>query len=421
MINSVKKILKSKNDYNSQELIRNISIDSRRTKPGDLFFALKGEQTDGHYYVKDALKMGALACVVEKDMKTEKEIIVDDTLFALGEFARFYRNQFPVRTIGITGTNGKTTVKNLVAGIMKRKYRLLSSKKNYNSLIGVPLTIFNLSGDEEFLVVEMGTSSPGEIKRLCEIARPEIGVITNIGTGHLKGLKTLDGVRKEKLSLVYALPDYGFAVIGDNITKEINQKTATFSLNDCEKISSTEYGTHFIYNGRQFFTPLLGLANVYNCLAAITLTSLLKIEYKEQYSALSRIKPIPGRMEPNWCGNLLVINDTYNANPASMKNALDFISKLKRRKILILGDMLELGKRSKQFHKDIGRRAQKIGDLLLTSGKEAKYYGGRHFQNNKKLLNFFFKNINGDEVILVKASRALRFEKIVRELITALR
>ena len=421
MINDLEKILKPKNSFHSQELIRGVSIDSRRTKPGELFFALKGEHTDGHLYLNDALKRGAVGCVVEKSMNTEKEIIVDDTLFALGEFARFYRSRFHPCTIAITGTNGKTTVKNLIAKILEKKFRILYTKKNYNSLIGVPLTIIELNGNEEFLVLEMGTSNPGEIKRLCEIARPDIGVITNIGPGHLKGLKSLEGVREEKLSLIHALPDNGFAVLGENVTDEISQRFIKFSLNDCKDIRLTEYGSHFTYKEKKFFTPLLGLANVYNCLAAIIVTTMLNIDYQTQYTALTETAPTPGRMEPLWLKNLLIINDTYNANPASMKNALNFVNEIKRRKIVVLGDMLELGENSKELHIEIGEYAHRIGALLLTYGTDAKYYGGKHFKDRKKLLQYLLKKIEGNEVILFKASRALQFELIVNELMKELR
>ncbi|MEE8597337.1 MAG: UDP-N-acetylmuramoyl-tripeptide--D-alanyl-D-alanine ligase [bacterium] len=420
-IDSVIKMVHGRANMAGLELVRGVSIDSRTTKPGDLFFALKGEHTDGHLYTKEALINGSLAVVVENHTNVESEILVSDTLFALGQFAQRYRNLFNPKTIAITGTNGKTTVKNLISAILNKKYKVLSTKKNYNSLIGLPLTIFDLSADEDFLIVEMGTSTPGEIKRLCEIAKPYIGVITNIGPGHLKGLNSIAGVRQEKLALIDSLPDDGFAVVGEGVG-DINKKNfMRFSLDMLDDIKLTEYGSYFNYNEHQFFTSLLGIGNVYNCLAAICLTSNLGVEYDFQCDALEEIKPESGRLEPIHHNGLFIINDSYNANPVSMKTAIDFATSLKRRKIFVLGDMLELGRQSKNLHHEIGRYAKKRCDLLFTYGDNADHYQGKCFKDKDRLIRYLIENLNGDEVILIKASRALHFEYIVDDLLRLLR
>ena len=403
------------------ELVRGVSINSETTKPGDLFFALKGTRTDGHGFVDEALANGAVAAVVRQGRPCAHAVEVRDTLFALGELARHYRNHFPVRAIGITGTNGTTTVKNLVAAILSRHHKVVSTDKNYNSLIGLPLTILRVSGDEDYLVLEMGTNAPGEIKRLCDIARPEIGMITNVGPGHLEGLDSLEGIRKEKLSLINALPSDGIGVVGEGVAPMPRGNNTVFSASMLEEVDISERGSHFSFRGRSFTTGLLGMGNVYNCLAAICLTAQMGIEYETQREAVAEAKPEPGRMEPNMINGILIIDDTYNANPVSMKAALDFVARSNRRKIVVLGDMLELGEQSEILHQEVGVYAEQRADLLITHGDKSKLYGGYHFSLLNELLNFLGENIRGGEIILIKASRALLFERIVNALARRLR
>ncbi len=417
MIKDIARMIGSKTRVSCRELARGISINSKETEQGDIFFALKGEHTDGHFYTEEALMNGALAVVVEKNTSAEPEILVRDTLFALGQLAKEYRGFFKPKTIAITGTNGKTTVKNLLGAILQKRNSTLFTKKNYNSLIGLPLTLFDLSSDEEYLVVEMGTSSPGEIRRLCEIAQPDIGVITNIGPGHLKGLGSLEGVRQEKLSLLDSLPENGLAVIGEGIPDVIGIDVLRFSLDMCKDIELSEYGTSFTFNGNRFFTPLLGIENVYNCAAALCLTSKLGFDYTAQRIALGEIRHEPGRLEPIHINGLLIINDTYNANPVSMRSAMNYAAQLKRRKVFVFGDMLELGRQSNNLHREIGEYARERCDVLLTFGEAAELYQGRHFKKKDELVRFLIANLEGDEAILIKASRTFHFEEMVYDLL----
>ncbi|MDH4211843.1 MAG: UDP-N-acetylmuramoyl-tripeptide--D-alanyl-D-alanine ligase [candidate division WOR-3 bacterium] len=403
------------------DLARGVTIDSRETRPGHLFFALKGQHTDGHNFVNDALARGAIAAVVERTQSKANEIQVSDALYALGEFARHYRQYYRAKAIGITGTNGKTTVKKIVAAILGSGSNVLCTKRNYNSLIGMPLTIFNLCGDEDYMVLEMGTSAPGEIKRLCDIAKPDVGVITNIGPGHLEGLESLDGVRKEKSSLIEALPPDGLALVGEGFGEMPGRTVNRFSMDMLESVKLTEHGSYFSLGWKEYFTRLLGAGNVYNCLAAVCLTTMLGVDYATQKTALAGIKPEPGRLEPIRISRLLILNDTYNANPTSMKAAIDFIGQLGRPTIAVLGDMLELGKRSSQLHEEIGLYARSSVDLLMTYGRQSEYYGGGHYTEENELLRSLHENITGDEVILFKASRALRFERFVYGLSRLLR
>lgn len=420
MLNKAVKIMRGRSTVASNELVRGVSIDTRTLVPGQLFFALKGEHTDGHKYVTEASKKGAIGVVVQNKVDVANEILVNDTLFALGELARNYRNKFNSRIIAITGTNGKTTVKNLVAKILKTKYRIIFTKKSFNSLIGLPLTIFDISGDEDFIILEMGTSNSGEIKRLCDIAQPLIGIITNIGPGHIKGLGSIEGVKKEKMALIKSLPDNGFGIIGANVDGTNKKNLFRISIQDAKDIRVGEDGSFFNYRGNEFFTPLLGLNNVYNCLIALTLTDKLQIGVAEQQYALATITAEPGRLEPIKHNDLLIINDTYNANPISMHSAIDFVFSINRKKILVLGDMLELGNESEKYHREIGKYAKEHCDILLTSGQQAELFGGLHFTDKDKLVDYLFRHLNGNEVILVKASRVMKFEEIVRKLLKRL-
>lgn len=420
MIAEIAQMINGKFYDNPFELVRGVSINSSQTKPGDLFFALKGEHTDGHFFVKEALANGACAAVVEKGVTVHNDILVADTLYALGELARKYRRFSSATTIAVTGTNGKTTTKNLIGAIIKKKFKTMITEKNYNSLIGLPLTLLKINGEEDFLIVEMGTSNPGEIARLCEIAQPDAGVITNIGPGHLAGFHSIDEIKKEKLSLIEALPKDSYVLLGEGIDDLPGRVTARFSLRLAEDIELTEHGTYFTYQGNRFFVNLLGMHNVYNCIAALCVSSHFGIEYQYQSAALAEVKPEPGRMEPIRFCNLLILNDSYNANPMSMRAAIDFASQLGRPKIFILGDMLELGKQSAALHTALGDYARARCKLLLTMGKMARLYKGQHFVDKHALVRSLLKKINGEEVILIKASRGLHFEEIICELLRGL-
>lgn len=424
-IRDLVKVVRGRNPAAGRELIRGVSIDSRSVRPGEVFFALKGENTDGHLHLGSARARGAVAAVVGTAHGGPDEILVHDPLFALGELGRDYRDRYHPVVIGITGTNGKTTVKNILTRLLRTKYRVRSTWKNYNSLIGLPLTLFNLDGTEEYVVLELGTNHPGEIARLREICRPQIGVITNIGPGHLAGLGSVDGVRREKMSLLGDLPSQGFGVVGDGVFADCpppgnppdQGDIVRFSLNHAAGIELTENGSRFDHQGREYSTPLLGLSNVYNCVAALTVAHRIGLDPDPLRTALAGLAPEPGRMEPIRRGNLLVLDDSYNANPLSMKTALDYVAGLKRRRILILGDMKELGPESVVQHKAIGSYARERGDLILTMGDEAGYYQGRHFSEPKLLVDHLMEVLTGREAVLVKASRSLRFERIVTEIL----
>lgn len=420
MLTDIAQIIGAQSQTSSRELIRGVSINSKTTEPGDLFFALKGERTDGHKFVIEALSKGACAAVVEQVQNSPHQLCVKNTLVSLGELGLWYRSSYRPKTIAITGTNGKTTVKNVIAHLLSAEYKIHYTRKNYNSLIGLPLTLFDLNGEEDYLIVEMGTSNPGEIGRLCEIAKPDIGVITNVGAGHLEGLRSIEGVREEKLSLIRALPVDGYSFIGEGVDEIRRDRSLTISIDMAQDIKLSEQGSFFTYRNKRFHTPLLGMSNVYNCLVGLCVSDYLGGTPENQLSALGSIPIEPGRLEPIRRGSYLIINDTYNANPVSMKAAIDFITSLSRRTICILGDMLELGKKSKELHEEIGRYVGDRCDMVLTFGRHARYYRGKHFTDQVKLLSYLFHHLEGDEVILSKASRGMHFENFVMQLMREL-
>jgi UDP-N-acetylmuramoyl-tripeptide--D-alanyl-D-alanine ligase len=420
MVREAASFMNGRNDIRSNELVRGVSIDSRGLRPGDIFFALHGEHTDGHKYTNDAIERGACAVVVDHSTGCDKEIIVSDTLRALGAFARAYRRlcaSSHLCTIAITGTNGKTTVKNAIAAMLSRNWQVLSTPQNYNSLIGLPLTLFDLGHHHEYVVLEMGTSRPGEIARLCEIAQPDIGVITLVGPGHLEDLGSLQGVRREKLSLIESLPSDGIGFVGEGVGDVRGHNVIRIDRSLLFNVDVTEFGSSFVYQGHTFETLLLGSANVYNCLIALCVTQHIGVSYQMQYEVLRNMKPEPGRLEPLQHNGLMIINDTYNANPLSMKAAIEFAVQIHRPRIFILGDMLELGVHAKSMHEEVGNLAQEHSDLLLTYGPLARYYGGKHFTNKRDLAHYVKARLSGNELILVKASRAMHFEEIVNSLL----
>lgn len=416
MVENIAAMLKGRTKVADRDLVRGVSIDSRNVRHGDIFFALHGDRTDGHMYTQDAIERGAHAVVVDHPTGCGQEIVVDDTLYALGTFARKYRERCISRgakTIAVTGTNGKTTVKNAISAILSANHQVLSSCRNYNSLIGLPLTLFDLGPHHEYVVLEMGTSRPGEIARLCEIAQPDIGVITLIGPGHLQDLGSLQGVRREKLSLIDALPMDGSAFIGEGVGDIRGRNMVRIDQSQVFNVEITEYGSSFTYQGCRFTTPLLGTANVYNCVIALCVTDHIGVTAETQHEVLMAMKPEPGRLEPFWRNGVLFINDTYNANPLSMKAAIELAAHIQRPRIFIFGDMLELGVQAKQMHEEVGLLARENSELLVTYGQFARYYGGQHFIDKRELVHFVIASLSGNELILVKASRSMQFEDFI--------
>ncbi len=402
-----------------------VTTDSRQARPGQLFFALKGPNYDGHDFARQAYEKSGTGVVVEREIKdVARQIVVADTIKALGVLANFYRRRFAPTVIAITGTNGKTTTKNLIGDIMQGQAKTVMTEGTLNNQIGLPLTLLRLAPETRYCVLEMGTNHPGEIDYLCRIAEPDIGVLTNIGYGHLAGFETRNDLVKEKLALVRNLPPEGKAVVNATIKGVwTNCTVVTFSLHrngryHAARTVMDESGSTF-YVGKNFYrTGLLGRSNIENIVGAIATTQELGTPYAVQQPVIESIKPAAMRLEPVTIGPYFILNDCYNANPNSMKEALRFMGHLKRRKLAVLGDMLELGKSSVIMHKRVGEFAGRHVDILVTVGDQAKLYGGNHFAARDQAIDFITRQIRPGDGILFKASRALKFEELVAPVVS---
>jgi UDP-N-acetylmuramoyl-tripeptide--D-alanyl-D-alanine ligase len=438
-----------------EEKISGISTDTRTISKENLFIALKGKNFDGSMFLEEAIKKNVEGVIVEngkiKNETLEKLkfcIIVDDTLKALQDIAKYYRNKFKIKLVGITGSNGKTTTKEITAGILKSKFKVLKSKENYNNEIGVPLTLLNLNSYFDVVVLEMAMRNFGEISQLCEISSPDIGIITNIKESHLEILKSKKNIAKAKWELVEFLEKRkGIAVLNkdDFYLKKFAEKSKIekifYSIKEKAEVSAKnirflgENGFKFdlkikksIY--KDFILPLLGEHNIYNALSSIAVGVLIfKIEIDLVKESLKEIKPPKARLQLlNGINNSRIINDTYNASPNSMNSALEVLKKLKgKRKILVLGDMKELGKEEAKFHKIIGNKIKsKYFDLLLVIGELGKIIGENaklpkeniyFLKKHQEAVEILRKNLKEGDLVLVKGSHIMQMEKIVEEVI----
>lgn len=410
--------------------IRGVSCDSRTIRPGMVFFALKGKRFDGHNFVRDIKKRGALLCIVEKRVKGIPYILVKDTIIALGDLAAYYRRRFKVTIIAVTGSNGKTTTKNLIAAFLSTNHRVLKNPHSYNNFIGLPLTLFGLH-NQEIAVVEMGMSEKGEIKRLCQIADPEIGIITNIGPAHLETLGDMEGVRKAKLELLSYLKGKGSLIINgdDPLLQHLKgySRVYTFGIYEKADLRATRVevkgdSTNFWVEGRRYKMKLLGLHNVYNALGALLCAELIdKGRNKLWEKVLEDVKPEPMRIQIHHKGRITIINDAYNANPYSMIEALRVLSLFhNRRRIAVLGDMRELGKSSERFHQQIGKEVKRMADFTIAVGDDARFYldkGDFYFRKKEEAIKFIHRFLKPGDVVLIKGSRVMRMEKVVASIL----
>ncbi|MBL7170951.1 MAG: UDP-N-acetylmuramoyl-tripeptide--D-alanyl-D-alanine ligase [Candidatus Omnitrophica bacterium] len=391
---------------NPQKKIKGVSIDSRTIKPQELFIPLKGGHTDGHKFLREVKKRNA-AALVRKNFPQSyipvglPFIRVQSPLHALGDIANYHRQKFQLPVIAITGSCGKTTVKEMTARILACKFRVLKAEGNFNNEIGLPLTLLRLKKGDEAAILEMGMSSPGEIAYLTRISRPSIGVITNINPVHLEGCGNLDGVSKAKEELLLNLPEGAKAVLNydDVRLRRMGCKFPgeVISFGTGKKAGVAWRGVRadgirykkglmsFRLNGKERFDlPFLSRANLYNALAAIATASLFNISFARMRHALKSMRSLPQRLAMSEIHNLKIIDDTYNANPASYRVAIDALKSLEGRfgtpkgmasprYIVVAGDMLELGDASSREHFNLGYYIAKMGiDFLVTIGKWGK-------------------------------------------------
>lgn len=428
--------------------INGVCIDTRKIAKGNLFIPFKGEKVDGHQYVEQAIEQGAHASLWQEDVPNPPLhlpiLVVKDVLASLQELAKCYRNELDLKVVGITGSNGKTTTKDILANLLSLQYKVQKTEGNYNNHIGLPLTILGLDEDTKAAVLEMGMSSRGEIEFLTKLARPNAVIITNIGESHLLDLGSREGIAEAKLEIIAGLQDKGLVVYhGDEPLlrgrlEKFTGNVKTFGkgeqndLYPAEIIQSDKGSTFKIKEvSEPFYLPVLGTHNVLNALAAMLTANYLGIPFEKMNTGFASLKLTNMRMEQVVGGNgEKIINDAYNASPTSMKAAVELISNLPgyQKKILVLGDMLELGPKEDEFHYTIGKTLdrEKI-DFVFTYGRlgEMIAEGAKtvlredqvfSFNDKKILIDELKKNTDEQTVILVKASRGMRLEEVVSAL-----
>jgi len=434
--------------------VAGVSTDTRTLEPGELFVALSGPSFDGNVFAAQAAKAGAGALLLHAEcMPAPAELpaglpvlVHPDPRRALADLAAWYRSTLPMPVIGITGSCGKTTTKNVVATLFSRLFPVVASPSSYNNDIGVPLTLLMADRDTRLLAVELGTNHPGEIAALCRIARPTAGIITNVGASHLEGLGSLAGVAHEKGDLAASLPREGFCILNADcrFTPDIRSRTAarviTFSVDgsgekkgdlDATDLYFHSGGTTFRLNGLEVTSPLLGTHNVQNLLAALCVCHGLSIPLVDVLPGVAELRDGPQRMERIALGDITVFDDTYNSNPESLRAAVRVLSGLHghQGRVLVLGDMLELGDLAAELHHEIGREAAAAGiDRLVLVGELVKATAAGALEGGLSEESVFHfddvgaaaDELNGllvsGDVILVKGSRRMRMERIVRAL-----
>ena len=431
---------------NSEDkVISNINTDTRKIEKGDIFLALNGENFNGNKYVKDAFEKGASIAIVDQILYDENDIEgygtvikVENTYDALLELAKYYRNKLGLKVIGVTGSTGKTSTKDLVAAFLSEKYKVFKTKGNFNNHIGLPLMILQLDSSVDVAVLELGMSNLGEIHTLADCARPDIALITNIGLSHIENLKTRENILKAKLEItdffnedniliVNGEDEYLPSVTSDkySVIKTGYDDKFSFKASD---IKLTDSETSFVLNdGKEeklFKLPMVGAHNVMNALLGIAAARALDVTYDEMIKGLDNIEATSMRLEFLNGDGFTIINDCYNASPSSMKAALDVLKNYNgSRKVAILGTMNELGDEADNAHEDVGRYASEKVDLLITTGEyKDRYKDGMNNKNIKlydtkeNLIDDLSNVIKKGDTILVKASRGIKFEDIVKEL-----
>lgn len=426
-------------------LFASVGTDSRADCSGQLFVALRGERFDGHAYVAAAREAGAVAAMVDHPLPLDlPQWIVEDTRLGLGRLAGAWRDSFPGRVVAITGSNGKTTVKEMVAAILAQAGSIRATRGNLNNDIGMPLTLLS-ARDEDFLVLEMGANHHGEIGYMTDIARPDVALITNAGRAHLEGFGSVDGVARAKGEIARGLPADGvFVFAGDAVYADLwralaaGRRVLTFGLDGDADLRADRSAIRVAWTDAGFTTTvvarhdgheipmtlrLAGEHNARNALAAAATALALGIDPDAIRAGLATLTPVKGRLCPRRCGSAGVIDDTYNANPESIAAAIQVLAGLSGRRWLVLGDLGELGPQAKALHREIGDVARSAGvERLLSVGTlsaaatAAFGAGARHFADQDTLVGALRSELGADDRVLVKGSRSARMEYVVEAL-----
>lgn len=424
-----------------------IATDTRKSMVGKLFIALKGENFNAHEFIDQAEEQGAVACMVDEDIETTLPILrVSNTISAMGLLAKYVREQLNCPCIGITGSSGKTTVKEMIASILAMKGRVLATAGNFNNAIGVPLTLFRLTPEDQYAVVEMGASQVGDIEETAQLVNPDVAMITNVSAAHLQGLGTIEGVANVKGEILDYLKLQGTAVLEQDspwLARWMNQLSAsqqlrTFSIGNpaadyyasdirLSELGMAQFVAHTPVGEIEISLPVAGMHNVSNALAAMAATVAVGASLKECQLGLASVAAVKGRLQIlNGVHGCRIIDDSYNANPASLFAAMDLLKDFSGKRMLVLGDMGELGDKSESAHRDAGRQARAMGlDGLYATGPLSRFAvegfgaGAEHFETKAELaeaLTDMLKASEKDTVqwnLLIKGSRSAEMDELV--------
>ncbi|AJA47926.1 UDP-N-acetylmuramoyl-tripeptide--D-alanyl-D-alanine ligase [Clostridium pasteurianum DSM 525 = ATCC 6013] len=435
----------------SKEAFNHVSIDTRKIEPGSIFIAIKGDKYNANEFVAEASKKGAGLCIVDEIKFKEEDIskdtsiiIVENTRKALLKLAEFYRSTLDIKIVGITGSTGKTTTKDMTYAILSQKYKVFKTEGNFNNEIGLPLMIFNLDKSYDIAVLEMGMSNFFEIHNMAKAAKPDIALITNIGISHIENLKTREYILQAKLEITDYFnsnstlilnsdndmlskvnrEDKIYKIISTSTESDCELKAENVKLKEAEVVFDISRDNKVVFEG--FKVGLPGKHNISNALLAIACGEAFGLTYEEMNRGMEGLNMTSMRLDIIKGKKYTIVNDCYNASPDSMIAAIDVLKNIRgKRKIAVLGTMRELGEKAYDAHREIGTYAKKNSvDLLIVLGEfEQAYREG--FQNSEKIKKFnsteeasefLDKFIKEDDVVLVKASRAMKFEKIVSHL-----
>lgn len=422
--------------------VSGVRFDSRKIAQGDVFVAICGERTDGHEHIEDAAARGAVAALVSKPVSASIPCLtVADTVKAYGAIAAGYRKAADLRVVGVTGSVGKTTTKEMLACILSKAYRTAKSEANHNNNLGLPMTILDMPEDTQTAVLEMGMNHFGEMAYLTGIARPDVAVITNIGTMHIEHLGTREGILQAKLEILRGLPENGIGVFnGDepllwNVRNDGGHKKYYFGIENkladvvASEIVELEDGMRFQVAGLghrfELFVPVVGRHSVYNALCATAAALLMGVSPEKIQTAMSGFRNTGMRQRIYARNGVTIIEDCYNAGPESTEAALNVLESYKTggRRIAVLGDMLELGNRSSAEHYRIGRLVAQKADMLLTYGNNSvrmvtgAITGGmsaknaEHFDTHRDLAHVLKTRVSEGDVLLFKGSRGMQMER----------
>lgn len=418
-------ILQQKYNLLNLKEIANVVMDSRKVKENSLFFAIN----NGNNYIDEVLEKGATLVIADNYLGSDKRVIkVEDTIVAMQELARDYRKALKLVIIGITGSNGKTTTKDMVYSVLSQKYRCKKTEGNYNNHIGLPFTILQLEDGDEIAVLEMGMSGFGEIDKLCEISSPDYGIITNIGDSHLEFLKTRENVFKAKGEMIKYISEENLIVYGDDFyLRNLVGVTVGFGDNCKEQIrdfQDMESGLEFMLDGENYHVGLNGKHNCLNAAMSVVIGKKLKIDSSLIQKGFQNLELTPMRFQKIEKDSIIYINDAYNASPISMNYSLETFDKLynDKEKIVVLGDMLELGENEIEYHKQVLEKALSIRvDKIYIYGERMKEAQSllensdkiEHFQDKKRISEKIKKSPLERKAVLLKGSRGMKMEEII--------